>query len=139
MTATAATISRQFSRQRALIIRKVVLKTPALSALVIALSDRRPQLCVKPCPFAQPAAAQLLLAIEHPASAAAATCRSLNNDEVWNTYLNGQLIGQDTIYGSYCYCGGQYILGNTFTFTDSFAPIVGNGTYTLEFYLVGGG
>jgi hypothetical protein len=63
---------------------------------------------------------------------------SLNGSEIWDTYLNGQLIGSDTIYGGYCYCGGQYILGNTFTFTDSFAPIVGDGTYTLEFSLVGG-
>jgi YVTN family beta-propeller protein len=67
----------------------------------------------------------------------------LNGGESWDTYLNGQLIGSFTIQGNgagggYCYCGGQYISGTTYTFTESFAPIVGNGTYTLEFYLAGG-
>jgi hypothetical protein len=71
----------------------------------------------------------------------------LNGSETWDTYLNGQLIGSDTIVGNYggglyCYCGGQYttpaISSDTFTYTDSFAPIVGNGTYTLEFYLAQG-
>lgn len=67
----------------------------------------------------------------------------LNGSETWDTYLNGQLIGSDTIQGNsggglLFYGGGQYISGDTFTFTDSFAPIVGNGTYTLEFYLAGG-
>jgi len=67
---------------------------------------------------------------------------SLNGGETWDIYLNGQLIGSFTIQGNgggvYCYCGGQYIQGNTYTLTESFAPIVGNGTYTLEFYLAGG-
>jgi len=67
----------------------------------------------------------------------------LHSGELWETHLNGQLIGSFTIQGDggggvYCYCGGQYISGNTYTFTDSFAPIVGNGTYTLEFLLAGG-
>jgi hypothetical protein len=62
----------------------------------------------------------------------------LNGYETWDIYLNGQFLGSDTLYGSYCDCGGQYIFGDAYTFTDSFAPIVGNGTYTLEFYLAQG-
>jgi hypothetical protein len=55
----------------------------------------------------------------------------LHGYEQWDAYLNGQLVGSDICSG----CAGG---SGSYTFADSFAPIVGNGTYTLEFLLVGG-